>query len=70
MFWWFQRGGEFLQYEAREVAADAYELTVIMPDGTARIERFTDQTALQERQVTLGRELEDDGWAGPHGWNV
>ena len=53
MFWWFQRGGEFLQYEAREVAADAYELTVIMPDGTARIERFTDQTALQERQVTL-----------------
>jgi hypothetical protein len=70
MFWWFQRGGEFLRYEAREVADDAYELTVVMPDGTARIERFTDQTALQERQVALGRELEDDGWTGPHGWNV
>jgi hypothetical protein len=70
MFWWFQRSGEFLRYEARELATDAYELTVIMPDGTARVEQFTDQTALQERQVALSRELEDDGWTGPHGWNV
>lgn len=70
MFWWFQRGKEFIRYEARELGKDAYELTVVMPDGTERVEHFTDQTALKDRQVTLTRELEAEGWSGPHGWNV
>jgi hypothetical protein len=70
MFWWFKRGDQFLQYEARAVSTDAYELTVALPDGTVRVEHFTDQTALTDRQVALVRELEDEGWTGPHGWNL
>jgi hypothetical protein len=70
MFWWFQRGDEYLRYESRAVSTDMFELTVVMPDGTEQVERFTDQTALAARQVALGRELEDEGWTGPHGWNL
>ena len=70
MFWWFQRGERFLQCEAREVSADVYELILVRPDGTVQVERFTDQTALKDRQVALVRELEDEGWTGPHGWSV
>ena len=70
MFWWFRRGEQFLRYEARQASKDTYELTVTMPDGSERVERFTDQTALAERQAALGLELEADGWTGPHGWNL
>jgi len=70
MFWWFKRGDQYLGYESREVAKDDYELTVRMPDGTERIEHFTDQGALADRQVALERELAGEGWTGPHGWNL
>jgi hypothetical protein len=70
MFWWFQRSGEFIQYEAREVSTNEYELTVLRPDGSTHVERFTDQTTLKDRQVAFARELEDQGWTGPHGWNL
>src|SRR5882672_1004612 len=70
MFWWFQRGEQLLRCETREVGPDAYELVVLLADGTERIETFTDAAALHDRQVALMREFEDDGWSGPHGWHV
>ena len=70
MFYWFQRGQEFLRYESREVSKGAYQLVVVTADGTERVEHFTDAGALHARQVVLARELEDEGWDGPHGWNL
>jgi hypothetical protein len=70
VFTWFQRGAEYLRYEARAVSNEIYELTIIWADGTERVEQFTDQIALHERQLRLQRELEGAGWTGPHGWNV
>jgi uncharacterized protein (DUF2461 family) len=70
MFTWFQRETEFIGYEAREVSAGEYELVVRQPDGTEQVERFSDQHALADRQVALQHELEDQGWTGPHGWNL
>lgn len=70
MFTWFRRDNEFIGYEAREVEAGQYELVVRMPDGTERVERFSDQQALTDRQLALQRELEVQGWTGPHGWNL
>jgi hypothetical protein len=72
MFHWFKRGEQFIGYESRMTAANenalpVYELTVRMPDGTERIERFDDQTALSERQIELAHEFAGDGWTGPHG---
>ena len=55
MFWWFQRDGEYLRHEVR-TAANGYELLVLLPDGTERIERFTDQTVLENRRAALVRE--------------
>ena len=70
MFYWFKRGNESLRYEAREVSATRFKLTIIGPDGVERVERFASAEALHERQVALEGELQAQGWVGPHGWNV
>ena len=70
MFWWFERSGKFLRYEARELGDGGYELCVIDPDGTERVERFDDSGELTNRQVEFERQLARDGWTGPHGWNL
>ena len=71
VFWWFERGGEFLRYEARCVAGPArYELGVTTPDwhracrSTSGFGQF-----LAARQVEFEREFIAEGWTGPHGWN-
>jgi len=69
MFWWFERHGQFLRYEARDINADGYELCVVAPDGTERRERFTDSSDLAKRQADFEKELAAEGWSGPHGWN-
>lgn len=69
MFYWFQRGKDLIRYEARSLL-DAYELVFIGPDGTERVERFGNADALEKREADLLKELQQDGWKGPHGWNV
>jgi hypothetical protein len=65
MFSWFHRGREYIRHEIRK-AANGYELVVLLPDGTERIEQFRDQTVLADRRAALVRDLEHDGWTGPH----
>lgn len=69
MFYWFQRGKELVRYEARALF-DAYELVIVGPDGTEKVERFGNPEALERRETELLEELRRDGWNGPHGWNV
>jgi hypothetical protein len=45
MFCWFERGGEFLRYEARGVSTGTYQLAIVVADGTERVEHFTDAAA-------------------------
>jgi len=70
MFYWFTRGNDLVQYEARELSSMCYELTIVGPDGVERVERFDDPNALHSRQLALESELLTRGWTGPHGWNV
>ena len=70
MFWWFERRGEFLRYEARDLPAGGFELRVINPDGTEHVENFSDSGDLARRQVTFEHDLATEGWTGPHGWNL
>lgn len=70
MFWWFEKTGEYLRYEARPRPGGGYELRVINPDGTERVEIFDDSNGLSRRQQAFERELASDGWNGPHGWNL
>jgi hypothetical protein len=69
MFWWFERGGRYLRCEAVPVA-DGFELRVVNPDGTERVQRCSDSAALSEQQQHLINEITSDGWNGPHGWNL
>ena len=70
VFVWFQKGGAFLRYEARDLANGRYELRIIDADGAERAETFNDSSSLNKRQIDLERELAEAGWTGPHGWNL
>jgi hypothetical protein len=70
VFWWFERRGKYLRYETREGPSGTYELCVIDPDGLERVERFDDSSDLAKRQVEFERQISEQGWTGPHGWNV
>ncbi len=69
MFWWFERAGKFLRYEAR-AHTDGFEFCIIEPDGSERVERFTESRELARRQAEFEQAVRDDGWSGPHGWNL
>jgi hypothetical protein len=70
MFYWFKRGDESVQHEAREVSPIRFELTVIGPTGVTHVEHFETADAMYQRQVALERELLTRGWTGPHGWHI
>jgi hypothetical protein len=36
----FEKEGRFVRCEARQAASDTWELIILEPDGTERIERF------------------------------
>lgn len=70
MFWWLERQGAFLQVEVLAKAEGGYELRLIRPDGSERVEHFTDANALQARQEQVLAELAAEGWSGRHGWVI
>jgi hypothetical protein len=70
VFVWFEKSGDFLRYEARDLPNGRYELRIIEIDGTERTEIFDSSSALNKRQIDLERELAATGWTGPHGWNL
>ena len=69
VFWWFQRNGQYLRYEARR-AGGGFEFCVIDVDGSERVERFDDSAELAKRQHEFEQQIRLDGWSGPHGWNL
>ena len=70
MFWWFERRGQFIRCEAGESTEGGFELHILTPDGTERIERFASSTDLARRQAEFEREIAAEGWTGPHGRNL
>ena len=70
MFWWFERRGQYLRYEVRDLPDGGYELRVIDADGRERAELFDDSSELTKRQLDFEKELLEEGWTGPHGWNL
>lgn len=70
LFWWFEKTGKYLRYEAKARPDGGYELRVINPDGTEHVELFDDSNGLSRRQKAFEGELASDGWNGPHGWNL
>ncbi|MGE5244098.1 MAG: hypothetical protein ACM3SQ_07715 [Betaproteobacteria bacterium] len=66
MVWFFERKGEYLRCETRQVDG-GFELVITEPGGTERVERFDDSAAMARRQVELERGLTGNGWSGPYG---
>jgi hypothetical protein len=70
VFWWFERKGQFLRYEAREAPDGGYELCVVRPDGAEQVEHFANSAELSKRQLEFEHQIVGEGWTGPHGWNL
>lgn len=69
MVWFFERNGTFVRFETRDVDArpGTFELVILDPDGTERVESFTNSDELAQRQDELQSVLSSDGWNGPYG---
>lgn len=66
MIWIFERASERLRCEIRrETSGPGYELIITNPDGSQRMERFEDTSALIKRSLDLQMELIEAGWRAP-----
>ena len=71
MVWFYERQGAFIRCETRNaVLGRGFELVVIQPDGSERVEQFDDSATLARRQAELESTLSHDGWAGPFGRTI
>lgn len=68
MVWFFERQGSFIRCETR--GDPGFELVILDPDGTERVEQFADSQSLDARQRELQSTLEHDGWQGPFGRTI
>jgi len=50
------------------MATGGYELRIVTPDGSERVEHFVDSDDLTKRQHDVIDEVTREGWTGPHGW--
>jgi hypothetical protein len=71
MIWYFSRGSAQIDLEVRRAPeSGGYELVVVSPDGSERIERFDEPRRLIARALVVQRRLIKKGWvptspAGP-----
>jgi hypothetical protein len=71
MIWYFSQGSAQIDLEVRRAPASGmYELVVVSPDGSERIEVFEDPRRLIARALVVQRKLIKKGWvptspAGP-----
>ena len=50
------------------MATGGYELRIVNPDGSERVEHFSHSSDLTKRQHDVIDEITSEGWTGPHGW--
>lgn len=66
MIWIFERASQRLRCEIRrDSAGSGFELIITNPDGSQRMERFEDTSALIKRSLDLQMELIEAGWRAP-----
>jgi len=70
MVFWFTRREDLLRYEARQLPSGVFEFFVIDEHGKHTVETFPSGDALDARQLDFERQVRDEGWTGPHGWNL
>ena len=67
MFYFFQKGRDFLRCELRAREDGSYELRIEEPDIAERVERFPSSNEAHQRWEELQKRFAGDGWFGPYG---
>lgn len=67
VFYFFQRGADFVRCEISGDEQSGYRVVLTEPDGTERTEAFTTSEAAHARWLEIQEQLKNDGWWGPHG---
>jgi hypothetical protein len=69
MFYFFRRDEEYIRCEIRGAmdSLDEYELVIVEPSGTERVERHPSSTAVHNRWLEVLQSFVHDGWWGPLG---
>ena len=71
MVWFYERHGAYIRCETRDAAnGNGFDLLILNPDGSERVEHFDDSQALTRRQQELESNLAVDGWTGPFGRTI
>jgi hypothetical protein len=71
MVWFYERQGTFIRCETRNASSGrGFELVVVQPDGSERVEHFDDSSTLSKRQSELETTFTHNGWTGPFGRTI
>jgi hypothetical protein len=67
VFYFFQRGAEFVRCEINGDDKSGFRVTITEPGGTERSETFATSDAAHARWLEIQESFKNDGWWGPHG---
>ena len=67
MFYFFQRGSQFLQCEIRGDDTAGYEIVITEQKRPEKREVFATSQEAYDRWIRLQEALVAEGWWGPHG---
>lgn len=67
MFYFFQKGNDYLRCEIRGRGDGSYELLIDEPETAQRIEQFATPQQANRRWEELQKRFSGDGWFGPFG---
>jgi hypothetical protein len=67
VFYFFQRGPDFVRCEISGDEASGYRVVITEPDGQERTEMFTNSDSAHARWLEVQEHFKSDGWWGPHG---
>jgi hypothetical protein len=71
MVWFYERHGAYIRCETRDAPdGNGFDLLILNPDGSERVEHFEDSASLTRRQQELESTLTVDGWSGPFGRTI
>ena len=67
MFYFFQRGADFVRCEISGDDKLGYKITITEPDGNERTELLDSSDAAHARWLEIQERFKGEGWWGPHG---
>jgi hypothetical protein len=67
VFYFFQRGPDFVRCEINGDEAGGYSIVITEPDGKERTESFSSSDTAHARFLEIQERLKSQGWWGPHG---